>query len=208
MLRRSRARRASGLACRGAGTATRTGSVPIPSAWCTPRRSTAGEHSASPQPAGTSRGFTTPVDKDPIKAFNDIRNLCFDAAPQNSNVHVIRDRVAAANLVAASLYIDYIYLDTDERRKFAQVSHEYLIDVLQFTGGESITSSSNKLKLNFNHPCKELIWVVQRDSFVSCEDAIIFPWKGQQRGHDLTALAGFRSGVVNATLSKLAVITP
>ena len=45
--------------------------------------------------------------------FNDIRNLCFDAAPQNSNVHVIRDRVAAANLVAASLYIDYIYLDTD-----------------------------------------------------------------------------------------------
>ena len=112
--------------------------------------------------------------------FNDIRNLCFDAAPQNSNVHVIRDRVAAANLVAASLYIDYIYLDTDERRKFAQVSHEYLIDVLQFTGGESITSSSNKLKLNFNHPCKELIWVVQRDSFVSCDDAVIFPWKGQQ----------------------------
>ena len=112
--------------------------------------------------------------------FNDIRNLCFDAAPQNSNVHVIRDRVAAANLVAASLYIDYIYLDTDERRKFAQVSHEYLIDVLQFTGGESITSSSNKLKLNFNHPCKELIWVVQRDSFVACDDATIFPWKGQQ----------------------------
>ena len=112
--------------------------------------------------------------------FNDLRNLCFDAAPQNSNNHVVRDRVAASNLVAASLYVDYIYLDTDERRKFAQVSHEYLIDVLQFTGGESITSSSNKLKLNFNHPCKELIWVVQRDSFVACDDATIAPWKGQQ----------------------------
>ncbi len=112
--------------------------------------------------------------------FNDIRNLCFDYAPQNSNVNVIRDRVAAANLVAASLYIDYIYLDTDERRKFAQVSHEYLIDVLQFTGGESITSSSNKLKLNFNHPCKELVWVVQRDSFVSCDPLVTLPWKGQQ----------------------------
>jgi hypothetical protein len=83
-------------------------------------------------------------------------------------------------LAAASLYVDYIYLDTDERRKFAQVSHEYLIDVLQFTGGESITSSANKLKLNFNHPCKELIWVVQRDSYVSCDDNVVNQWKGQQ----------------------------
>ena len=112
--------------------------------------------------------------------FNDLRNLCFDSTPALSNVHTIRDRVAAAGLVAASLYVDYIYLDTDERRKFAQVSHEYLIETLQFTGGESITSSSNKLKLNFNHPCKELIWVVQRDSFVSCDDNVINPWKGQQ----------------------------
>jgi hypothetical protein len=115
--------------------------------------------------------------------FNDLRNLCFDQTPlptSGSNMHTIRDRVAAAGLVAASLYVDYIYLDTDERRKFAQVSHEYLIETLQFTGGESITSSSNKLKLNFNHPCKELIWVVQRDSFVSCDDGVIAPWKGQQ----------------------------
>ena len=112
--------------------------------------------------------------------FNDLRNLCWDYTPQLSNQHTIRDRVAAAGLVAASLYVDYIYLDTDERRKFAQVAHEYLIEVLQFTGGESITSVSNKIKLNFNHPCKELIWVVQRDSFVSCDDTIINPWKGQQ----------------------------
>jgi hypothetical protein len=112
--------------------------------------------------------------------FNDLRNLCWDYSPQLSNQHTIRDRVAAAGLVAASLYVDYIYLDTDERRKFAQVAHEYLIEVLQFTGGESITSVSNKIKLNFNHPCKELIWVVQRDSFVSCDDTIINPWKGQQ----------------------------
>ena len=112
--------------------------------------------------------------------FNDLRNLCWDYTPQLSNTHTIRDRVANAGLVAASLYVDYIYLDTDERRKFAQTAHEYLIEVLQFTGGESITSTSNKIKLNFNHPCKELIWVVQRDSYVSCDDAIINPYKGQQ----------------------------
>jgi hypothetical protein len=60
----------------------------------------------------------------------------------------------------ASLFVDYIYLDTDERRRFAQVSHEYLIEQLQFTGDET---ASNKIKLNFNHPVKELIWVEKED---------------------------------------------
>ena len=70
------------------------------------------------------------------------------------------------SLVAASLYIDYIFLDTDERRKMASNPHEYLIEQLQFTGDESVGSSSNKIKLNFNHPVKELIWVVQPDANV------------------------------------------
>ena len=72
------------------------------------------------------------------------------------------------SLLAASLWVDYCYLDTEERRRFAQQSHEYLIEQVQFTGAESITSSSNKIQLNFNHPVKELFWVVQRDSFVDC----------------------------------------
>jgi hypothetical protein len=70
------------------------------------------------------------------------------------------------SLVAASLYLDFIFLDTDERRKMAQNPHEYLIEQLQFTGDESVGSSSNKIKLNFNHPVKELIWVVQPDANV------------------------------------------
>ena len=48
----------------------------------------------------------------------------------------------------------------------AQNPHEYLIEQLQFTGDESVGSSSNKIKLNFNHPVKELIWVVQPDENV------------------------------------------
>jgi hypothetical protein len=78
-------------------------------------------------------------------------------------------RVTAAynqSLVAASLYVDYVFLDTDERRRMAQNPHEYLIEQLQFTGDESVGSSSNKIKLNFNHPVKELIWVVQPDQNV------------------------------------------
>ena len=60
----------------------------------------------------------------------------------------------------ASLYIDYIYLDTDERRQFAQVQHEYLIEQLQYTGAESFSNASVKSKLALNHPCKELVWVI------------------------------------------------
>ena len=66
----------------------------------------------------------------------------------------------------ATLWVDYIFLDTDERRRFAQLSHEYLIEQLQFTGADSITSSGESMKsirMNFNHPCKELIWTVRKN---------------------------------------------
>ena len=75
------------------------------------------------------------------------------------------------SLVSASLYVDYVFLDTDERRRMAQNPHEYLIEQLQFTGDESIGSSANKIKLNFNHPCKELVFVVQKDSLVDYCDS-------------------------------------
>jgi hypothetical protein len=65
------------------------------------------------------------------------------------------------SLISPNLWVDYIFLDTDERRKFAQLSHEYLIEQLQFTGQETLNSSGSRIKLNFNHPCKELIWVAK-----------------------------------------------
>jgi len=55
-----------------------------------------------------------------------------------------------------SLWADYIYLDTDERRRFAQVSHEYLIEQLQY---QTESSGSLNITLSFNHPVKELVWV-------------------------------------------------
>ena len=63
----------------------------------------------------------------------------------------------------AELWVDYIYLDTDERRRFAQVSHEYLIEQLQFTGDESYRpgAPSKSINLNFNHPVKELVWIIK-----------------------------------------------
>ena len=86
--------------------------------------------------------------------FESVAN-CMDGTP-----------AATPSLSAASLYVDYVYLDTDERRRFAQVSHEYLIEQLQFTGDEAVSGTSSKIKLNFNHPVKELVWVVQKDGNV------------------------------------------
>jgi hypothetical protein len=65
------------------------------------------------------------------------------------------------SLSEVALFVDYIFLDTDERRRFAQLSHEYLIEQLQFTGSDTISGSTTvkSIRMNFNHPCKELVWV-------------------------------------------------
>ena len=62
------------------------------------------------------------------------------------------------------IWVDYIYLDTDERRRFAQVSHEYLIEQVQHQSKQfSGTDLKDDINLVFNHPVKELIWVPIRD---------------------------------------------
>ena len=75
--------------------------------------------------------------------------------------HGLTGPVVADGSQSFKLYVDYVYLDTDERRRFAQVSHEYLIEQVQFTGDESVSAdaTSKNFTLNFNHPVKELIWV-------------------------------------------------
>ena len=61
------------------------------------------------------------------------------------------------------MFGDYIYLDNDERRKFAAAEHEYLIDQLQIAPIQSIAAGITTLSvpLYFNHCCKEFIWVIQ-----------------------------------------------
>ena len=89
-------------------------------------------------------------------------------------------------LTESKLWVDYVYLDTDERRRFAQISHEYLIEQVQFTGDESVTTGTDKkMTLNFNHPCKELVWVLRRDSEELLDNSNTFSTgKLQLNGHD------------------------
>lgn len=69
---------------------------------------------------------------------------------------------------AVEVWANYVYLDTEERRRFAQKGHEYLIEQVQHTGGDTISSSSETssslVRLSFNHPVKELIWCYQNPS--------------------------------------------
>lgn len=83
----------------------------------------------------------------------------------------------------AILYIDYIFLDTEERRRFAQCHHEYLVENLQIHSESLHSTSINKISLDFNHPVKELIWVFQT------EDVL------QHRRHTGMELFNFNAGV-------------
>lgn len=73
------------------------------------------------------------------------------------------------NPTQASIYIDYIYLDVEERRRMAQQSHEYLIEQTQYNEDKGISSYNNRIDLTFNHPVKELVWVVQPTSYNNCK---------------------------------------
>jgi hypothetical protein len=78
-------------------------------------------------------------------------------ALQYHEVKVILDHSIATTFTAGAvnrLWADYIYLDTEERRRFAQVSHEYLIEQVQEQSLQAQTTN----ELNFNHPVKELVW--------------------------------------------------
>ena len=105
-------------------------------------------------------------------------------ALQYHEVKIILDQrivtaIKATN-ISTKLWADYIYLDTDERRRFAQVSHEYLIEQVQ---EQSVTGLVNGADLNFNHPVKELIWRAGSSS------------SGLQRGDtDLTTTPGALAG--------------
>jgi hypothetical protein len=106
--------------------------------------------------------------------YESVTNLCDISS---TNYCAVNDRLGGESndgysnteltLDEPTLWVDYIFLDTDERRRFAQLSHEYLIEQLQFTGTDTITTSGSNpdsmksLRMNFNHPCKELVWAIR-----------------------------------------------
>jgi hypothetical protein len=105
---------------------------------------------------------------DETTAVSDVDEQFIPIGTLNNDSTVFDSKSAHTNLKLqnVSLWVDYIFLDTDERRRFAQQSHEYLVEQLQFPGPDSITASSSpeamkSIKMVFNHPCKEIIWTIK-----------------------------------------------
>ena len=73
--------------------------------------------------------------------------------------------ISPATITELMLWGDYIYLDVEERRRFVSTTHEYLIEQIQYTAPLAIApgSTSASLRIEFNHPLRELFWIIQRD---------------------------------------------
>jgi hypothetical protein len=74
------------------------------------------------------------------------------------------DNDSLGKLDQLALYVDYIFLDVDERKSFAQKPHQYLIETVQEQTQSVNGGASNNVRLNFNHPIKELVWVIRDGS--------------------------------------------
>lgn len=83
---------------------------------------------------------------------------------------IVRDCNFDPNMVSmkdATILVNYVYLDTEERRRFAIVGHEYLVEQLQFNGTEPVVSGVAKYMLNFNFPTKEIIWATRNGNYTT-----------------------------------------
>jgi hypothetical protein len=106
--------------------------------------------------------------------YHDVRvTIDFRQASQCVNIATGSDE-PSVSMAEASLIIDYVYLDSEERKRFAQASHEYLIEQLQFTGSETLTSTNNKYRLNFNHPCKFLVWAPHLEKYATRTEFVVY----------------------------------
>ena len=110
-------------------------------------------------------------------------------ALQYHEVKVILNHKFGTDATTNTLVCDYIYLDTDERRRFAQVSHEYLIEQVQEQSGAAQASND----LNFNHPVKELVWTgAWSGGANTATPAAVTDWQLKLNGHDRFAARDFR----------------
>jgi hypothetical protein len=100
--------------------------------------------------------------------FNITLGAATDLVSSTGYTNISQAAAALPDIQDMAMYMDYIYLDVEERRRFAQESHEYLIDQLQTGIPQTINTASGRLDLTLNHPVKELIWVFQDARKTDC----------------------------------------
>jgi len=97
-----------------------------------------------------------------------LQNLWFN----NSLIANCNQTINTVGITDLQLYGDFIYLDVEERRKFASVKHEYLIEQVQISPPNAIPAAapSANITLNFNHPIKEMFWVIQQNRMIKANE--------------------------------------
>jgi hypothetical protein len=71
------------------------------------------------------------------------------------------------NISLKNLYllIDYIYIDNDERNRFYNNKHEYIIEQIYFSGNKYLQNLSSKNNLELINPCKFIVFMAQPKYF-------------------------------------------
>ena len=95
-----------------------------------------------------------------IEVFIKFRQLDDVCARDNYITYVKKPKLKA------QLMTNYIHLDESERKIFAESVHEYLIEQVQYNGGLIVNSVNASSRLMFSNPCKDIIWVLQKKSFI------------------------------------------
>lgn len=88
--------------------------------------------------------------------FNSLENCCFYNGSSNIN--------NLLKLGDCNLIVEYIFLDNDERIKYAQYSHEYLIQSVQTISSEATDVMEYSLDIDFYHPIKDMFWIVREET--------------------------------------------
>ena len=100
----------------------------------------------------------------------------FSAKPdlKVKSVSVHKKSLKNIKLKECVVMTDYVYLDEDERIKFTQTKHDYLIEQLYCTPNISITGNNPKMRLNIDQPCKLMVWLTQFDYLSNFNDRFNF----------------------------------
>ena len=138
--------------------------------------------------------------------YHDVR-ITIDFRPAAQCVNISSSSsVPSIAMDEAQLVIDYVYLDSEERKRFAQASHEYLFEQLQFTGSESVAGITNKYRLNFNHPSKFLVWAPHLEKYSTQSDYIAYTtgsdWEAARERYAKIMWFATRTGLATSSNSN------
>lgn len=121
--------------------------------------------------------------------------MIMDTSFDNTNIE-IKD---------ASLLINYVYLDSDERKRFAQVGHEYLVEQVQCNGVLQVIQLQSTYILDYNHPTKEIIWAYKNGNYVSSKRFVYYTnsndWSDELPGTSITPVIEASTKILYESIS-------